>query len=69
MDRQPFKRTLRQTPKHKSNQINAIAINTIGLTGAKIESKESAKIEILVFIWMLIDVKFVYYLVIVIKKH
>jgi hypothetical protein len=50
MDRQPFKRTLRQTPKHKSNQINAIAINTIGLTGAKIESKENAKIEILVFI-------------------
>jgi len=68
MDRQPFNRTLRQTPKHKSSQINAIAINTIGLTGAKIESKENAKIEILVFILVLIDVKFVYYLVIVVKK-
>lgn len=69
MDRQPFNFTLRQTPKHKSSQMNAIAIKTIGLTGAKIESKESAKIEILVFIRMLIDVKFVYYLVSIIKKH
>jgi hypothetical protein len=69
IDRQPFKRTLRQTPKHKSSQMNAIAINTIGLTGAKIESKESAKIEILVFIWMLIDVQFVNNLIGIIKKH
>lgn len=48
--------------------MNAIAIKTIGLTGAKIESKESAKIESLVFIFVLIDVQFVNNLVIVVKK-
>ena len=49
--------------------MNAIAINTIGLTGAKIESKESAKIDNLVFIGVLIDVKFVKYLIVIVEKN
>jgi hypothetical protein len=51
-DFQPYKLTLRQTPKNISNIINPTAIKTIGLTGANIDSIESKKRESLVFIWV-----------------
>jgi hypothetical protein len=51
IDDQPPFLTLRQTPKAVSKIIARTAIKTSGLTGAKIDSKEKAKI------WALVDIK------------
>jgi len=49
IDAHPFFRTLLQMPKHISRMIVKIAINTIGLTGANTDNKDTNNM-LLVFI-------------------